>query len=113
MSPEQAAGKPTDLRSDVYSLGATAYFLLGGAPPFEGTIMEVIAAHLMQEPPLLSSVNPDMPADLEAIIMRCLAKKPNERFSSVVELDAALAACACANEWNQADAARWWEERSL
>jgi serine/threonine-protein kinase len=109
MSPEQAAGKPTDCRSDIYSLGATAYFLLCGKPPFHtGRIMEIIAAHLMTPPPPLATVNPTVPADLEAIIMRCLLKKPEERFRTVAELDAALAGCCSATAWGNEQATEWW-----
>lgn len=109
MSPEQAAGKPTDCRSDIYSLGATAYFILCGNPPFHtGQIMEIIAAHLMTPPPPLSLMNPTVPADLEAIIMRCLLKKPEERFSTVAELDAALARCYAATTWGNEQATAWW-----
>src|SRR5262249_55985750 len=100
MSPEQAAGIPPDPRSDIYSLGATAYFLLTGQPPFPGgRAMEVIAAHLMQAPAPLGTVNPDVPADLAEVVMRCLAKKPGERFATIEQLDAALAACGCATAW--------------
>jgi eukaryotic-like serine/threonine-protein kinase len=109
MSPEQAAGKPTDCRSDIYSLGTTAYFLLCGKPPFHtGRIMEIIAAHLMIPPPPLATVNPTVPDDLAAIIMRCLLKKPEERFRTVAELDAALAKCCSASTWGNEQATEWW-----
>ena len=88
MSPEQASGLPTDARSDVYSLGATAYFLLTGRPPFERqTLMLTLTAHITDQPPPLGD---RVPADLAQTVMRCLAKKPEERFASVCEL--ALAA---------------------
>jgi serine/threonine-protein kinase len=108
MSPEQAAGKPTDARSDIYSLGATAYFLLCGRPPFDGNALEVIAAHLLQAPKPPASVNPDVPADLSAVVMQCLAKKPAERFAAIAELDTALAGCCCATAWGNEQAAAWW-----
>ncbi len=113
MSPEQAASKPTDHRSDIYSLGATAYFLLCGKPPFAGSAMEVIAAQLLQEPVPVASVKAEVPVDLSAIVMRCMAKKPAERFATVAELDTALAACCCVNAWCSEQAAEWWAQRNV
>jgi tRNA A-37 threonylcarbamoyl transferase component Bud32 len=106
MSPEQASGLPTDARSDVYSLGATAYFLLTGHPPFErATLMLTLTAHITEPaPPLCDTV----PADLAAVVQKCLAKKPEERFACVRELDLALAACACTADWSEPAAAAWW-----
>jgi serine/threonine-protein kinase len=111
MSPEQAAGKPTDARSDIYSLGATAYFLLCGKTPFDGGAMEVIAAHMLQHPVPLASVCPDLPLELSQVVARCMAKKPEERFATVAELEAALAGCSCATEWGTEQAAAWWGTR--
>jgi tRNA A-37 threonylcarbamoyl transferase component Bud32 len=106
MSPEQASGLPTDARSDVYSLGATAYFLLTGRPPFERpTLMLTLTAHITDQPPPLAET---IPADLAAIVLRCLAKKPESRFADVCELAAALTACPCAAEWSEPHAATWW-----
>jgi serine/threonine-protein kinase len=95
LSPEQAGGQEAvDARSDIYSVGALAYFLLTGLPPFAGrTGMKLIAAHLYEMPEPLSRRRPDVPADLEAVILRCLAKEPDGRFADVASLDAALAAC--------------------
>jgi serine/threonine-protein kinase len=95
LSPEQAGGQEVvDARSDIYSVGALAYFLLTGLPPFAGrTGMKLIAAHLCEMPEPLSRHRPDVPADLEAIILRCLAKEPDKRFLNVESLDRALAAC--------------------
>ncbi|MBA4062883.1 MAG: serine/threonine protein kinase [Isosphaera sp.] len=113
MSPEQAAGLATDPRGDIYSVGATAYYLLCGAPPFAGTAMQVIAAHLHQTPPPPAAVHPDVPVDLSDVVARCLAKTPADRYQSVAELDAALAACCCATAWCAADAAGWWRDRAV
>jgi serine/threonine-protein kinase len=108
MAAEQAAGKPCDARSDVYSLGATAFFLLVGRAPFAGTAMEVVAAHINLAPPCPRTANPDVPADLAALVTRCMAKNPADRFARVEELEAALATCACATEWGAERAGAWW-----
>ena len=52
----------------------------------------------------------DVPADLERVILRCLDKRPEDRFQDVDSLEQALMECAAANQWTQADAARWWRE---
>ena len=106
MSREQAAGLPTDARSDVYSLGASAYFVLTGKPPFaRATVMLTLAAHITDPPPPLGA---SVPPDLAAVVLRCLAKEPAERFADVQQLEAALAACTCAGDWTELDAATWW-----
>jgi tRNA A-37 threonylcarbamoyl transferase component Bud32 len=109
MSPEQAAGLPTDARSDIYSLGTTAYFLLTGHAPFERpTVMLTLTAHITDEPKPLDGL---APPDLAAVVLRCLAKKPDARFADVRELEAALAACTCASDWRESHAATWWAEQ--
>ena len=89
MSPEQAAGESAvDARGDVYGLGAVAFFALIGRPPFQGkTFGQLLAAHRSQPPPDLSELRPDVPADLSAVIARCLAKDPANRFPTVAAVD--------------------------
>jgi eukaryotic-like serine/threonine-protein kinase len=108
LSPEQAGGEGTvDARSDIYSVGALAYLLLTGRPPFAGrTGMKMIAAHLYEVPEPLSRHRPDVPADLEAVILRCLAKDPNAGFPDAASLNAALSSCAAAGQWTARDAAQ-------
>jgi serine/threonine-protein kinase len=112
MSPEQARGLDNlDARSDIYSVGAVAYALLTGRPPFDGTnSMEVMIAHVRDEVVKPSEHQADVPADLEQVILRCLAKSPEDRFQDVDSLEQALAECAAANQWTQSHAARWWRE---
>jgi eukaryotic-like serine/threonine-protein kinase len=95
MSPEQAGNQEgIDARSDVYSVGALAYFLLTGAPPFAGrSLVQVLAAHLHESPAPLTQHRLDVPPDLQAVVMRCLAKDPAERFVDAESLEAALANC--------------------
>jgi len=91
MSPEQIRSKPVDGRSDIYSLGVVMYEMLAGNPPFDGTNMpEIARLHLNTPPPPLSQVRTDLPSGLERVIMRCLEKSPDDRFSSMDELLGAL-----------------------
>jgi serine/threonine-protein kinase len=93
MSPEQARGETADARSDLYSVGAVAYFLLTGEPPFvRSSAVQTMAAHLGDpvEPP---GQRRGVPADVEAVVMRCLEKDPARRFQSAAELERALASC--------------------
>jgi serine/threonine-protein kinase len=91
MSPEQCRGNADlDHRSDIYSLGAVLFHLLTGRPPFDhDSIGELIAAHL-HDTPRPPSKFVDIPETLDALVMACLAKDPNERFKSMAELQAAI-----------------------
>jgi serine/threonine-protein kinase len=111
MSPEQAGGERNlDPRSDIYSLGAVAYFLLAAEPPFAATSpVKVLAAHLYESPVPLTVHRPEVPADLEAVVLKCLAKAPANRYADVRSLDAALAGCGAAGQWSEEDAAEWWQ----
>jgi serine/threonine-protein kinase len=113
MSPEQAAGQDDlDARSDLYSLGAVAFFLLTGRPPFvSDKAIQVVLAHLQEAPPALRGLRPEVPADLEAVVLRCLAKEPEGRFPDAAAVDEALAGCACAGGWSARQAAAWWRQR--
>ena len=91
MSPEQVRGRRVDAASDVYSLGALAYHLVTGRPPFAGeNAIAVGFAHLSEIPAPPRQIRPDVPADLDAAIMRALAKEPAERPRSPAELRAAI-----------------------
>jgi eukaryotic-like serine/threonine-protein kinase len=102
-----------DARSDIYSLGAVAYYMLTAEPVFTGlTALEVCAKHLHSVPVAPSErLGSAVPADLEAIVLRCLAKSPNDRYSTAAELERALAACAAADPWSAERARTWWQQR--
>ncbi len=112
MSPEQARGRgEVDARSDIYSLGAVAYALVCGRPPFERTTpMEVLVAHAHDNVVPPSQLHADVPADLEGVILRCLAKRPEDRFQDADSLEQALSECAAADGWTRSQAAQWWHE---
>ncbi len=99
MSPEQAAGnEQIDSRTDIYSLGAVAYFLLTGRPPFvRETAMRVIAAHLCEPVTSPDRLRPDLPANLQAVILKCLEKDPAFRFPTADSLSEALSQCVGAS----------------
>jgi eukaryotic-like serine/threonine-protein kinase len=95
LSPEQARGAPVDPRSDLYSLGIVLYEMLTGKVPFTGdTPVEIAMKHLSQVPDPPSKLRSDVPHDLDAVVMRALAKDPEQRYSSAEEMDADLARVA-------------------
>jgi len=95
LSPEQARGAPVDPRSDLYSLGIVLYEMLTGKVPFTGdTPVEIAMKHLSQIPEPPSKLRPGVPHDLDAVVMRALAKEPEQRYGSAEEMDADLARVA-------------------
>ena len=89
ISPEQCMGKPVDGHSDQYSLGVAAYEMLAGKPPFAGQGFTIMLAHVSEVPRPVRELRPDCPPELEAAVMRMLAKNPSDRFATMGEaLDA-------------------------
>ena len=115
MSPEQARGLgELDARSDIYSLGTVAYALLTGRPPFDGANpLDVMIAHVRDPVEWPSHHRAEVPADLERVVLRCLAKSPADRFQDVFTLEQALAECAVADQWTQRHAVNWWHESEV
>jgi tRNA A-37 threonylcarbamoyl transferase component Bud32 len=111
MAPEAiVAPASIDARGDLYALGAVAYYLLAGSPPFQGkSIVEICGHHLHTPPqPLSARLGRPVPPELEAVVLSCLAKPREARPESARELAARLAACKIEPAWSDADARRWW-----
>jgi serine/threonine-protein kinase len=91
LSPEQAKGGEVDPRSDLYSLGVVLYELLTGKTPFDGeTPVEIAMKHLSATPKPPSKLRPDVPRELDMVVMRALAKNPDERYQSADEMEGDL-----------------------
>lgn len=109
MCPEQAQGQKPDCRGDMYSLACVAYFLLSGRGPFEDdNPVMLVVAHASIPAPRFAEIGVSVPKDLEDIIMKCLSKKPDERYQSPQELQDALEACDAAKDWTWKRAEEWW-----
>jgi eukaryotic-like serine/threonine-protein kinase len=111
MSPEQALGEErVDHRSDIYAVGCVAYWLLTGTLVFKGANpIETILMHVDREPePPSQRTELRIPAQLETIVLACLAKKPEARPQTADELAARLSSVPLAREWNVARAREWW-----
>ena len=115
MSPE-AIEHPerVDARSDLYSLGAVGYYLLTGKPLFDCPSLGEVLMHQVNQMPVRISERRGEPvsADLEELVMRCLAKAPSARPASARELEAALAQCRAATDWTREQAEAWWQQRA-
>ncbi|HEX3683344.1 MAG TPA: serine/threonine-protein kinase, partial [Bryobacteraceae bacterium] len=91
LAPEQIMGEPHSTRSDLFSLGIVLYQMLTGVPPFDGSSVAAVCAQILTTDPVEPSRrNPALPAGLDHIVMRCLAKKPEERYPSGDALAASL-----------------------
>ena len=111
IAPEVASQQPSDHRVDIYALGCVGYWLLTGQLVFPvGNPLAQYCAHLTQTPEPPSSVDGvSVPAALDRIILDCIAKSPDDRPRSAVELADRLRATGLAANWTERDAAKWWE----
>ncbi len=113
LPPEAITGQADlDARSDLYALGAVGYFLLTGRPVFEGAnLVEVCGHHLHTTPvPPSTRLGRPVPAELEALVLQCLAKAPGERPGSAREMGQILAGVWLPSAWTGERAATWWGE---
>lgn len=115
MSPEQIRSDGMlDGRSDIYSVGCVAYFLLTGRPPFtKSGSRAMMKAHETQIPVPPREYRAEIPLELQEIVMRCLEKDPRKRFPDVESLERALAAADCASAWTREEAATWWKQHEV
>lgn len=91
MAPEQFTGSKTDHRTDIYALGMMFYELLTGELPFRSrSLMEIAKMHIEEQPTPLRNVRPNIPPELEHVVLKCIAKRPDQRFQSCKDLTKAL-----------------------
>jgi eukaryotic-like serine/threonine-protein kinase len=112
LSPEAVTDPASvDAQSDLYAVGAVGYFLLTGAPPFSGkNTVELCGHHLYSTPtPISARRGAPVPAELEALVMSCLEKRPGERPASAAALESALSSLAA--QWTRESARAWWNGR--
>jgi serine/threonine protein kinase len=113
LSPESALGEVVDQRTDIYSLGCVAYWMLTGRGVFTGnTAMQVMARHVSSEPAPPSRHSAfDISRELDELVLKCLKKKPADRPATARELCERLAQCTVEVAWTREDARTWWETR--
>ncbi len=111
LAPEMVYGsEEIDGRADLYNVGGIAYWMITGQPPFaSSSSVEVIIDHVKTTPTRPSKISElPIPRDLDDLIMKCLEKKPGDRYQTASELDAALAAIHFDGPWSQEKAKQWW-----
>ena len=113
MSPEQASGGALDGRSDLFSLGSVAYYLLTGKEGFNrGNPVPTLMAIVGEDPTPITSLVGPVPADVLRVVAKCLAKRPEDRYQSAAELESDLAECDCYGGWTSDRAGAWWATHS-
>jgi serine/threonine-protein kinase len=114
MAPEMAVGEQTDARADIYALGCVAYFLLTGKLVFDAeNTFQMIAKHLRNDPvPPSVRANANVPRPLEDLILACLAKKPDDRPASALELSKKLSSINMVT-WSDNEASAWWQRQPV
>jgi serine/threonine-protein kinase len=116
IAPEQAMGEPDiDARADIYATGCVGYWLLTGRTVFDApTPLGLLMAHASQPPTAPSArTERSIPPELDALILRCLGKRPDSRPASARELFGELAKVPCAGHWTEERASAWWSQAAL
>jgi serine/threonine-protein kinase len=111
MAPEAIEGVEIDTRADIYCLGAVAYFLVTGLPPFQSpSTVQMLVDHVKTAPrPPSELTDCALPRELEEIVLRCLGKRPADRYQTAEELEDALRAVPLAEPWTRAKARAFWQ----
>jgi serine/threonine-protein kinase len=112
VSPEQALGlHQLDARSDIYNVGAVACFLMTGELPFDRlTTLDMLHAHAYEPFVPSREFSDKVPTDLQRVVLRCLEKKPAQRYQDATALEKALAACESTAPWTPERAEEWWRQ---
>jgi serine/threonine-protein kinase len=111
LSPEMIKGEAYDGRSDLYALGAIAYYLLTGELVFDAPgVAQMCMAHVHKDPAPPSSRDRRIPKSLDRIVLRCLEKRPEDRYASAGALADALVGLGLEGEWTDEDAEHWWTD---
>lgn len=112
MSPEAARGEQVTFASDIYGLGCVMFWLITGRHVFEApSVMALLLQHVSKQPQPPSDFNSDIPAELDELIMRCLAKNPADRPTDALELGDQLAALRFEPPWDTRQAQAWWNTK--
>ena len=111
LSPEVINGEQATPASDIYGLGCVAYWLLAGQHVFFAPgVMPLLMKHASEAPTPLSQLNPEIPGDLDDLVIRCLAKNPSERPADAFEIHRLLSQLQLNDRWDNQDARAWWNE---
>ena len=111
MAPEMANGEPIDRRADLYALGCVAFWMLTGRPAFEAADVMTLLRHHAATPPMRPSLVAEepVPAELDALVLECLAKDPRDRPADAEKLWEGLDKVPLTRPWHQRRAREWWE----